>query len=478
MRKLTLCLALLAPAAAFAQAKDGDVLPEAPKKIEADTSRSYLRLAYNFYGQTDGGGNPDVNEDMQVHEPQVLLGVGLSEKLTLSVKMQFGVVSAASSNSGSSWAPAATTKKKTSTSRRVTQAESSGRQSMAEREGGDDDDGPVSGASGGGGGPVSGASGGGGPVSGASGGGGGGPVSGASGSGNGSTGSVSGASGSGSGGESSGSGRSSEPFLGIEPSLFYAWSDAVGVGAGLSYNQEKSYRSVGGNARLVLTTPDKNDTWSIRGAAAFDTMKVRYFDGSTHGNATRQTFGLGLGWTHILTPKTQVALNYDFTYQRGELATTSNYVLVAGTKVNELLPHTRMRHAFFGRIRQKILTDFAVEPGVGFYIDDWGAVASSFELHGSWEFVPGVLILQPTYRFHWQRQVNQFTSKSESSIPAYRTQDSDLGNFTSHTVGLKLVAPKVNIFGVDTEFEIGGDYTFRSDRLNAFTLTAGFLVRF
>lgn len=409
MRKLALLFALLAPAIAQAQTSDETPAPEPNKLLKADTSRDYLRLALNFYEQDDGGGNPNVDEDMKVLQPMFLLGIGVTEKLSLTIKGQGGLVSAASTDSGP---PAA--------------AGGGGGEEEEEEE---EEDGEVSGASADGGG-----------------------------------------------------GRKSlwdgDRFYGIEGNLFYAWSDQVGTGAGVSYNHEDTYESIGGNARFVYTTPDKNDSFSIRGSALFDTIDVRLFDGTGGGTEHRDTWGLSLGWSHVLGKRTVGTLNYDLTYQDGFLSTSYNSVLVAGTEVQEILPDTRLRHALFARVRHLLFDPFAVEPGAGFYIDDWGALSANFELRAFWEFAPGVFVLQPAYRYHWQSGVDYMTDESETTVPEFRTQDSDLDTFTSHTVGLKIVAPSVNIFGASTEIEFGGDYTFRSDRLNSFSVTFGFLVRF
>lgn len=417
MRQLALMAALLAPLAAFAQAKDDDAAAERAKRAKADDSKDFLRLAMNFYDQQDGGGNPDVDEDMQVLEPQLLVGFAVTDRLSFTVKAHGGVVSAASTNSGARGRTSGTTG-------------GGGGGGGGEDEDEDEDDGAVSGASAG-------------------------------------------------GGEKEGTSLADgDPFFGIEPAAFYAWSDAVGTGVGVTYGQEPSYRSIGGNARLVLTTPAKNDTFTIHGSATFDTVQVRRFDGTGAGDKSRNTFSGGVAWTHILTPKTVTSVSYDITWQHGLLSTPYNSVLVDGTEVTEELPGTRLRHALYGRLRHLLVGDLAVEPGVVLYADDWGVLAASPELRASWEIAPGVLILQPSYRFHWQREVDYFTGRSETSVPEYRTQDSDLSSFTSHSLGLKLVFPDITIFGASTELELGGDYTFRSTRLNGFSLTAGFKGRF
>lgn len=352
----------------------------APKKLEAETSRDFLRFAFNFYEQTDGGGNENLEEDMTVLEPQLLLGVGLSENLSMSLKAQADIISAAS----------------------IDKRFPPGTQS----------------------------------------------------------------------------GASGDKYFGIEGGLFYAWSDQVKTGAAVSWSTEYDYKSLGANARVIYDTPDRNDTFVAKFSAYFDTLDIILFDGTEAGSEDRTSYSFGLGWTHVLGRKTAMTLNYDLTLQDGFLSTPYNSVVAAGTEVQEILPDSRMRHAFFGRVRHLLLEDLAVEPGLGFYFDDWGASAVNFELRAFWECVPGELILQPWYRYHYQTAVDQFVDVSETTIPEERTQDSDLDDFDSHTFGIKLVAPHVDIFGVDTELEIGGDWSVRSDSLNSFSVTVGFMVRF
>ncbi|MEK7466494.1 MAG: DUF3570 domain-containing protein [Planctomycetota bacterium] len=380
MRKLILALILL-PALARAQEKPAEA--EAPaKRIEAETSRSYLRFAFNFYKQKDGEGNPNLKEDMTVLEPQILLGLGLGEKLSLNLKLQADIITAASVDKKYRFLP-----------------------------------GTQSGASG-------------------------------------------------------------DKFFGAEGGLFYAWSDQVKTGIGVSTSTEYDYKSRGINARFIYDTPDKNDTFLIKASAFFDTLDIIKFDGSEDGTESRNSYSLGLGWTHVLGRRTQMTLNYDLTIQRGFLATPYNSVFIRGKEYEEVLPSSRMRHNLFGRVRHLLLDDLAVEPGIGVYADDWGALAFNLEVRAFWEAIPGVLIVQPWYRFHGQTEVDQFVDTSASSLPKHRTQDSDLDAFDSHTFGLKLVTPHVKIFGIDTEFELGADYSIRSDFLDSYSVTFGVMVRF
>lgn len=378
MRQLTY-LCLLGAAGCVAQAAE----PEPARvHLPAESHRNFVRFAFNFYDQTDDGGNPNLKEDMTVLEPQLLVGYGINDDLQLSVRAQSDIISAASVDHRYRFRP-----------------------------------GLQSGASG-------------------------------------------------------------DVYYGLEAGLFYAWSDQVHVGVGASGSLEYDYNSVGANARVVWDSSDKDDTLVLKASAYFDTLTLILFDGSEDGTRGRQSYNLGLGWTHILTPTTVATLNYDLTIQRGFLSTPYNSVVTDDGEVRELLPSDRLRHAVFARLRQLVLDELAVEPGVGGYLDDWGAQALNVELRAYWELVPGVLLLQPMYRFHTQHAVDYFVPDTATTVPDERTQDSDLATFHSHTVGLKLVAPHVSLFDNDLELNIGGDYTLRSDGLNAFSLGLGFMVRY
>jgi hypothetical protein len=383
MRKLILALLLL-PALARAQEKpaEGEKPAEAPvRRLEADSSRTFLRFAFNFYKQKDGEGNPHLKEDMTVLEPQILIGVGVCEKLSLNVKLQADIITAASVDKKNRF-PKGTQ-----------------------------------------------------------------------------------------------SGASGDKFFGVEGGLFYAWSDQVKTGIGVSTSTEYDYQSRGINARFIYDMPDKNDTFLIKASAYFDTLDIIKFNGSEAGTEARNSYSLGLGWTHVLGRRTQMTLNYDLTVQDGFLSTPYNSVFFKGKEYEEVLPDSRIRHNVFGRVRHLLFDDLAVEPGIGLYADDWGALAFNAEVRAFWEAIPGVLIVQPWYRYHAQKEVRQFLYGG-SSLPKFRTQDSDLDAFDSHTFGLKLVTPNVRILGISTEFELGADYSIRSDFLDSFSVTAGFCVRF
>ncbi len=359
--------------------------PERPEDLkpraEANTAKDFVRFAFNFYDQKDGGGNPNLDEDMTVLEPQVLVSKALDASWMMSLKFQADIISAASVEHGKRFPVGVQT------------------------------------------------------------------------------------------------GASGDKYIGFDGGVFYAWSDRTTIGGGVSISSEYDYQSLGGYLKWSHDTASHNDTFLVRLGMFRDNVELFLFDGSEPGSdELRTSISLGLGWTHILGPRTLGTLNWDLTSQSGFLSTPYNSVVAAGTEVPEVLPDSRFRNALHARVRHLLLDDLAVEPGLGAYFDDWGATAFNVELMLFWEALPGSVILRPWYRFHSQTEVDDFLSTSAAAIPEFRTQDSDLADFTSHTIGLKLILPV--LFGGAQEFEIGVDYTMRSDDLDSMSLSAGWQWKF
>ncbi len=360
--------------------------PEKPEDLkpraQANISRDFFRLAYNFYTQKDGGGNPNLDEEMTVMEPQFLLTKSLGENWTASVKFQADIISAASVEKGKRF-PAGTQ-----------------------------------------------------------------------------------------------SGASGDKYFGFDLGVFYAWSDRTSIGVGASLSSEYDYQSTGAYVRWSHDTSSRNDTFSLRLGGYQDTLDLIRFDGMEDGTDTRTSLSLGLGWSHIFTPRLVGTLNWDLTSQSGFLSTPYNSVVAAGTEVAEVLPDSRLRNAVHARMRYLLFDDLAVEPGLGFYFDDWGASALNFEFAVHWEALPGTMIVRPWYRYHKQTELDYFVSTDAATIPEYRTQDSDMAALDSHTIGIKIVFPGIPMLGESQEFEIGVDYTMRSDNLDSMSYTLGWQWRF
>lgn len=360
--------------------------PQSPEDVrpraEANVAKDFVRFSFNFYDQNDGGGNPNLPEDMTVLEPQLLFSKAVSDRWSLSFKLQADLISAASIEKGKRF-PAGTQ-----------------------------------------------------------------------------------------------TGATGDKYFGVDAGAFYAWADQLSVGGGLTGSTEYDYMSMGFYLKASYDTASKNDTFSARVSVFHDTLDLILFDGTEDGTDQRDSISLGLGWTHVIGPDTVGTLNWDFTTQSGFLSTPYNSVVAAGTEVREVLPSDRLRNAVHARVRHLLFEDLAVEPGIGGYFDDWGATALNLELSLWWEAVPATVIIRPSYRFHMQTEVDYFVPPSATAIPKFRTQDSDLADFHSHTLGLKFIFPHVRFLGDNHELELGVEYTLRSDNLDSLGTTVGYQWRF
>lgn len=380
MRVRQLTIAWLLASALPAQAQQETPAPAPVEPLRTPAGRDLVRLAFNFYRQSDGSGTPNADERMTVLEPMVLVTKAVDPRWTLSLKLRGDAISAASTDSNGG----------------------SGLRSIA----------------------------------------------------------------------------SADRYFGAEAHAFYAWHDRLRLGVGASGSIEQNYRSSGLHVRAVLDTPSLNDTFLFKLSVLRDTLDVIRFDDAREGRDTRETLSPGFGWTRILGPRTVGVLNYDLTLQKGFLHTPGNSVLLGATESTEELPSSRTRHSVFLRVRHLLAEDLAVEPGLGFYVDDWGASAFHVEVRASWEAIPSSLILEPRYRFHVQGEVDHFLDEGAPALPEFRTQDPDLGSFGSHAVGVKAILLRAPFLSEDMELSITAEFARRTDGVDALSLSVGYAWRF
>jgi hypothetical protein len=389
-------LSLLGPIAFAAQDEQEQApLPKmsetyAPAKPGVDV----VDLLFNFYGQSDHGGNPNQKEAVSIFQPMALVSKSLSKEWTLSMTLQSDLFLKGSSGSGASGTTAGTA-----------------------------------------GGPAG-------------------------------------------GGEEDGEGGGESGFFGSGKiqyggslALTHLWSPTTSIGAGVSFSEEAEYRSLGGHLRWSHDTADRNDTFSAHLSAYFDSLNLVFFDGTHGGSDHRTTINPGISWTHVLGERTLSVMSYDLTLQDGFLGTPSQSVLVGGVQDRELLPSSRTRHAFHGRLRHLLLDHLAIEPGASYYFDTWGARAYSLQMTVLWEPIPDALIVRPMVRFHNQSAVDYFLPYDSTVMPALRTQDSDLGRFTVRTAGARVSLLKSFLLGQELDLE--GSYSRRSDGLSWVTVSIG-----
>jgi hypothetical protein len=195
--------------------------------------------------------------------------------------------------------------------------------------------------------------------------------------------------------------------------------------------------------------------------------------GEHDGHTSRSTTNASAGVTQLLSPTTIAHLDYGFTFQAGQLSNGWNIVpLTTGDVALEVLPKTRQRHAFVGKVAQFLPWNGAAHAFYRFYIDDWGVRAHTLEFE-LYQRLSRLSYLRLNYRFHRQTAVDFFTTRVAPTFTT-ATADSDLAAFDAHTVGVKGAIDIPVRFARNLHADIAVERYFRTNDLRMSIISCGF----
>lgn len=272
------------------------------------------------------------------------------------------------------------------------------------------------------------------------------------------------------------SGASVDNYLGGDLSGRWKVGDDWTVGGHVGYSTEYDYDSLGFGLNASREVAGKDATIGLSLNAFYDDIQIIRFDGSEEGSDTRISFSGTASWYQVISPTLHGSFGATISTQSGFLETAYNAVVIEdplappnpnldnnarGIEITEELPDDRLRIAFFGQLRQSLQVGRAVELGGRIYNDDWGI--SSFAIEPRWyeTLIPGELEGMIRYRYYYQTEADYF-EEHFFAPEEYRTQDSDLADFDSHTFGGRLTW----YFGRQNSISLGFDYVLRSDGLD------------
>ena len=169
-------------------------------------------------------------------------------------------------------------------------------------------------------------------------------------------------------------------------------------------------------------------------------------------------------------------LDYGITLQRGQLSNGWNTVpLTTGDVALEILPPSRVRQAFVGRLAQWLPWNGAAHAFYRFYVDDWGIRAHTLELE-LYQRISRISYLRASYRFHRQTSASFFVTRAEPGFTT-ATADSDLAAFDAHTFGVKGVVDIPVRFARNLHADVAVERYFRTNdlRVSVYSCGLGFL---
>jgi len=282
------------------------------------------------------------------------------------------------------------------------------------------------------------------------------------------------------------SGASGDFYAGADLGFRWKTGDQTAVGARVGYSAEYDYQSIhlGGDYSWERLDQDAKVRVSLDGF--LDTVEPIRFNGMIEPDEDRTSVAATVSWYQVFGPKTHGTVGATIASQSGFLETAYNSVIVdngtgtpnldldnsaAGFELAEQVPDSRLRTVAFGRVRTLLSPGSAFELGGRIYSDDWGITA--FDLNPRWikSFNEGRQLMELRYRFYTQGAADFYQREIFTVAPTGdRTQDSDLGDFSSHTFGTTWTWNR----SASTRWTFSVDYSIRDDDLNNIYALVGY----
>lgn len=278
------------------------------------------------------------------------------------------------------------------------------------------------------------------------------------------------------------SGASGDNYNGFDVGARFEIDEAQRVGGFVNWSSEYDYSSVGFGGDYARDLAEKNTTLKFSANAYFDKIDVIRFNGLQPGKDDRTSVTTTASWYQVFGPRLHADMGATFSIQNGFLETAYNAVVVEdpddprndnldnrarGIEFTEELPGTRLRGSLFGKARYSLVPGTALELGGRLYQDSWGIFGLTVEPRVRHQLIDS-LGLRVGYRFYLQTAADDFKSHF-TSLPAKRTQDSDLAKFNAHGINAGLLWQPFETLS----FDVTAGYTFRDDGIDQLMLSAG-----
>lgn len=280
------------------------------------------------------------------------------------------------------------------------------------------------------------------------------------------------------------SGASGDYYVGADVGFRYKSTDRVDLGWHLGGSAEYDYASIGLGGSVSVEAEDKSSSWTYSLETFFDSIDVIRFDGSEDGSDSRTSVAGTVNHYRILNPTTHMDVGLTVSNQSGFLETPYNAVVLEdpglptnpalannarGIEINEVMPGTRTRAALFGRVRHSLKPGSAIELGGRLYSDTWGI--TSVSVHPRYyRALSDRVRMRIGYRFYTQTEADDYSDEflQADPTPTERTQDSDLSDFSSSTIGTRF-----DWGNPSSSWSVDLNYVLRSDGLDQILVALG-----
>jgi hypothetical protein len=239
------------------------------------------------------------------------------------------------------------------------------------------------------------------------------------------------------------------------PSINYSRTDEnkqITFGANLAYSSEFDYVSKGGGVNFSKSYNNEITEIGLKANVYLDDYRLYLpveLRTSRRGETrSRNSYDLGLSFSHALSSKFQFSLLLDLAYQQGFLSTPFHRVYLQNSSIAklEILPESRLKIPIGLRANYYLSNKAILRTFYRFYKDDWNMVAHTFQAELPIK-LSNSFALSPFMRIYDQKGVSYFRP-FQQGLPGdeFITSDYDLSTFTSSYFGASVRYTPFKIF--------------------------------
>lgn len=288
------------------------------------------------------------------------------------------------------------------------------------------------------------------------------------------------------------SGASGDYYFGLDLGVRHRLDEGEWMGWQLGVSTEYDYNSLHFGANHSDESDDGNSTSSFALTGYYDFIDIIRFNGASD-EGTDKRLSLAGTWSlyQVLNPTWNSDLSATLSFQSGFLETAYNAVVLEdpsfranpllhnqaqGIEFTEELPDNRIRAAVQYKARHYTGPGRAVELGTRVYGDDWGIYSLAVEPRYYFPLVHDRLSVRLRYRYYFQTEADDYQEHylgtTAGDLPEFRTQDSELASFDSHSTGVRFdFTPSRR-----HQWYLDLNYMLRSDDMDGYFASIGYSI--